>query len=110
MKDKSNERIIKAVEELNRVMAEEGRGFIFCPIIQVGGDHRTLCAVSFHKDTADITKFDLMKWWASVSALIENFASLLSEEQRQEFKDGFLPFVQMTAERNFPTVKMIKVK
>lgn len=109
MQDKSNERIVKAVMELNEVMAEEKRGFIFAPIIQIGGDHRTLCAVSFHKDISDITKFDLMKWWASVSALIENFASQLSEEQRKEFKDGFIPFVQMTAERNFPTVKTIKI-
>ena len=109
MRDKSNERIAKAVMELNEVMAEEGRGFIFCPIVQVGGNHRTLCAVSFHKDTADITKVDLMRWWASLEVLIENFASNLSEEQMKDFKDGFIPFIRMTAEKNFPTVKMLKV-
>ena len=109
MRDKSNERIAKAVMELNKVMAEEGRGFIFAPIVQFGGNHRTLCAVSFHKDTSDITKSDLMRWWASLSALVENFASQLSEEQRKEFKDGFIPFIKITAERNFPTVKMLKV-
>lgn len=109
MKDKSNERIIKAIIELQKVMGKEGRGFIFCPIVQLEGNHKTMCAVDFGGD-GGIDEECVFRFWATMGSLIENVQSQLPEDLLLSFKEGFLPFVQMTTERCFPTIKIAKIK
>lgn len=107
MKDKSNERIIKAIIELKKVMEKEGRGFVFCPVVQLEGDHNTMCAIDFGGD-GEIDEECIFRFWATMGSLIKNVQSQIPEDLLPTFKEGFLPFVQMTTEICFPTIKIIK--
>lgn len=110
MKDKSNERIVKVVKEISRIMEREGRGFIFCPIVQPQGNHKTLCAVSFNTEDGEIGEVELVQFWASLTSLIDNFMKSLPKDKQREFKNGFIPFIQATAEISFPTIKLAKLR
>lgn len=109
MKDKSNQRIMKKMEEIYDFMAEEDRGFIFVPMVQLKGDHKTMCVVSFNKEVEKLNEADMIRFWATMAALIENVQTYIPEHLKQEYRDGFLPFVQATAEGCFPSIKLVDI-
>lgn len=109
MKDKSNQRIMKKMEELYDFMTEEDRGFIFVPMVQVKGDHKTMCVVSFNKEAKKLNEADMIRFWATMAALIENVKTSIPEHLKQEYKDGFLPFVEAVSGRCFPSIKLVNI-
>lgn len=110
-KDESNRRIIKAIEDIGKVMEEEGRGFIFAPIVQLTGNHKTMCAITFAKeDEGGIGLMEFVQFWATLGSIIDNFNKQLSEDQRREFREGFIPFCELVAEQCFPKIKLYNVR
>lgn len=109
MKDESNKRIMEVISILATKMAEENRGFIFAPIAQLDGNHRTMCAVVFpnKEQISDLGADEFMRFWASMASIVANFNSQLSEEQRKAFKQGFIPFCKGVTEQAFPKIKFI---
>ena len=112
MKDKSNERIMEVIKLIATKMAEEERGFIFAPIAQMDGNHRTMCAVVFPNmiDVKELGETEFIRFWASMASLVANFNSQLTEEQRKEFKQGFITFCQAVAEQSFPSIRFMEIK
>lgn len=110
-KDKSNQRIMEMIEIIAEKMAEEGRGFIFAPIAKPTGNHRTMCAVVFPniEEHRELGALEFMEFWATMSSIIANFNSQLSEDQRKVFREGFVPFCQTTTDQAFPKIKLIKM-
>lgn len=108
MKDESNQRILKALVELNKVMEEEGRGFIFVPIVQTEGDHKTMAAVAFNTKRGEMTDDEMHRFWATLAALVENFQHQLPEDLLPAYKEGFMVFIKMVIDRCFPSIKIIK--
>lgn len=108
MKDESNERIMEVIRILATKMAEENRGFIFAPIAQLDGNHRTMCAVVYpNKDSVkDLGADEFVRFWASMASIVANFNAQLSEEQRKVFKQGFIPFCKGVTEQAFPKIKL----
>ena len=92
-KDASNERINKFLEQLDRIMEEEDRGYIFAPVVQIKGDHR-----SFLRVKAENPIF----FWATLVGIVENYCLNYPEENRDELVEMFVTFVSSIAERCFP--------
>lgn len=109
MKDKSNQRIVKKMEELYDFMVEEDRGFIFVPMAQMKGNHKTMCFVSFNKEVEKLNEDDMIRFWATMASLIENVQTNIPEHLKQDYKDGFLPFVGAVSGRCFPSIKLINI-
>ena len=95
-KDASNERILKKLAELEKVMDAEGRGWIFAPVVQNENDHRCLGYAKFkHPD----------EFWATIGMLVIEINKQLPEDDRPEFRNGFYPFIQMVAHEAFPMMR-----
>lgn len=101
IKDPSNERIKEAVEELSKVMEQEGRGFIFAPICQMEGDHRTMGVVAFTSTTPQEER--VKNFWATLASLVENYQHTLPEDKIEEYAWCAKAFLRMIRERCFPT-------
>lgn len=99
IQDPSNKRIIGAIEELQKVMAKEERGFIFAPMAKWEGDHKTLCAISF-EDIPDIKK--IAAFWATLVGLVENFQHQLPESLLEDYAYGAEKMVELMKQRCFP--------
>lgn len=100
-KDDSNKRIVEALVELEKVMEEEGRGWLFCPVVQEEGGHNTLCVAKFQ---------DANSFWATIGMIIIEINRQVPEDMREEFREGFIPMCQMVTQLAFPKMKILPVK
>lgn len=92
-KDESNERINKFLKQLDRIMEKEDRGYIFAPVVQIKGDHRTFLRVKAENP---------IFFWATLLGIVENYCSNYPEEGREELVEMFVTFVSGVSERCFP--------
>ena len=100
-KDESNARILEALVELDKVMKEEKRGWIFAPVLQIDGDHRCMAYASFENPDA---------FWATLAMIVIEINKRYPEDEREKFRDGFFPFIKMVAHDAFPTMEFIPAK
>lgn len=100
-KDESNKRIVEALLELEKVMEEEDRGWLFSPMIQEEGNHHTLTVAKFK---------DLNSFWATIGMIIIEINKQVPEEYREDFREGFIPMCQMVTELAFPKMKILPMK
>ncbi len=105
-KDPSNQRIMAMLSEVVKFMNDEGRGFIFCPMVQDDGevDHTTMAAVHFGKGDGKLGEDEIVRFWATLTGLVTNVNLNIPEDERENFVAGFIAFVRGTAELNFPSV------
>lgn len=105
-KDPSNQRIMGMLSDVVKFMDEEGRGFIFCPMVQDDGetDHNTMAAVHFGKGDDKLGEAEIIRFWATLTGLVTNVNLNIPEDERANFVVGFIAFVRGTAELNFPSV------
>lgn len=102
-KDDSNERILKMIESVQEEMNKEDRGFIFAPMIQPTGDHRSFVVVADKKGhTLDET---MMMFWATMASIIINVNTQIPEDKREEFKFGFMAFIETCCQQAFPSLE-----
>lgn len=99
-KDPSNARIVETIKELEKVMDREDRGFIFCPVVQMKGRHRTLLATKFKS---------LDEFWATMLMIVDEINRQIPEEMRKEYKRGFMTFVEACINKSFPSSKLFKM-
>ena len=100
-KDESNKRIVEALAELEKIMEGEGRGWLFSPIVQEEGDHRTLCVARFDNPE---------NFWATIGMIIIEINKQVPEEYRDRFREGFIPMCQMVTELAFPKMRILPVE
>ena len=99
LKDKSNERILEALKQLDKVMEKEGRGYIFTPVIQLEGNHYSFVTIKAR---------NMIYFWATLSAIVKAFSDNCPEEEREEMAECFAAFVNQVASECFPV--SIKVR
>lgn len=99
-KDKSNARVLELAEHIAEVMEQEGRGFIFAPMVQHTGDHYTFIIVADRKENnAEET---IVNFWATLASIVMNTNTQIPEDLMGEFRAGFEAFVKMVKEQAFP--------
>lgn len=86
-RDKSNERIIDAIKEL---MKKEDRGFLFCPIPQEKGNHRTFLVFAMNND-GDPAE---VQFFATMMAVMENVRLNIPENDYKKWKKAYLAYLQ----------------
>lgn len=108
-KDESNNRINKALDELAKVMHDEGRGFLFAPMVQQHGDHRTFLRAEFSLEYTkeNITEEEIVLFWATIIGIVRNFQTQIPEDLQKDFKEGFIPTVKGIAGLCFPSIKLM---
>lgn len=111
-KDESNARINKALDELAKVMEEEERGFLFAPMVQLRGDHKTFLRAEFSltDEKEKITTEEIVLFWATIMGIVHNFQTQIPEDLQKDFKDSFIPTVKGIAGLCFPSIKLAELK
>lgn len=94
MKDASNERIKQEILKLAKFMEKEERGFIFAPLPQEKGNHKTFLAV---QPNGECSYEDFIKsFWAGMTAIVHNMRTQVPEDLLSDFKKGYKAFLVTT--------------
>lgn len=101
-KDKSNARIVAELTRLAEVMQEEGRGFIFVPIVQEEGDHKTMAYIAFSTKDGEVDKENIKQFWATLLGLVANAQTQIPEDLLGYYDKGGQAFVKGMAKVCFP--------
>lgn len=99
-KDDSNERLVELVEIICKKMDAEDRGFIFAPMVQPTGNHRSFVIVADRKGH-DVEE-TLKMFWTTMVSIAMNVNTQVPEDLRGEFQLGFIAFVKMCCQECFP--------
>ena len=91
IQDKSNERLLALVKQIEKTMEKEDRGFIFAPVCQEG-DHKSFLALKCG---------DVVEFWATILSIIVNSSEGFDKE---EFERGFNAFLVGVSKAAFPSL------
>ena len=84
--DKSNERIIKGIMEL---MEKEDRGFLFCPVPKMTGNHKTSLVFVGNEDGSMEEQF-----FATMMSIMDNVRRNIPEDEYKNWKKYYKAYLK----------------
>lgn len=106
--DPSNARIMnELIPIIEEFMQKENRGFVFLPVPQRTGNHKTFLTLraNVQEEEELYTLF-----WVSMLAMVDCFRKYVPEKDFRKWKEGFIPTIQAMTEIAFPSIKMFEGK
>ena len=83
--DESNERLLKLVKQIQETMEAEGRGFVFAPVCQLEGGHKSFLALQCDGP---------VEFWATMLSIIVNASKSFDKKEFEAYFNAFVAGVK----------------